>query len=41
VVVVTDAVAGVDERYARDVLANTLRLVATLATTDDVVAALA
>jgi nicotinamidase-related amidase len=40
VVVVTDAVAGVDEDYARAVLANTVRLVATLATTDDVIAAL-
>jgi nicotinamidase-related amidase len=40
VVVVTDAVAAVGEQFGRDVLANTLRLVATLATADDVVAAL-
>jgi nicotinamidase-related amidase len=41
VVVATDAVAGVDDDYARAVLTNTVRLVATLATTDEVIAALA
>jgi nicotinamidase-related amidase len=40
VVVATDAVAAVGEQFGRDVLAHTLRLVATLATTDEVVAAL-
>ena len=40
VVVVTDAVAAVGDQYGRDVLTNTLRLVATLATTDEVITAL-
>jgi len=39
VVVVTDAVAGVPVEYGAEVLKNTIALVATLATTDDVVAA--
>lgn len=39
VVVVTDAVAGVPMEYGADVLRHTLALVATLATTDDIVAA--
>jgi nicotinamidase-related amidase len=37
VVVATDAVAGVPAAYADDVLHHTLRLVATLATVDDIV----
>jgi nicotinamidase-related amidase len=39
VVVVRDAVAGVPPEYGEQVLANTLALVSTLATTDDVLAA--
>jgi nicotinamidase-related amidase len=39
VVVVSDAVAGVPVDYGRQVLTHTLSLVATLATTDEVVAA--
>lgn len=39
VVVVTDAVAGVPLEYGADVLQHTLAMLATLATTDDVVAA--
>jgi nicotinamidase-related amidase len=39
VVVVTDAVAGIPAPYAEDVLRHTLGLVATLATTDDVLTA--
>jgi len=39
VVVVTDAVAGIPLEYGADVLQHTLALVATLATTDDIVAA--
>jgi nicotinamidase-related amidase len=39
VVVVTDAVAGVPESYGEQILENTLRLLATLATTEEVVAA--
>lgn len=39
VVVVSDAVAGVPVDYGTDVLRHTLALLATLATTDDVVAA--
>ena len=39
VVVVTDAVAGVPLAYGADVLAHSLALLATLVTTDDVVAA--
>jgi biuret amidohydrolase len=39
VVVVRDAVAGVPEEYGEQVLANTLSLVSTVATTDEVIAA--
>jgi len=39
VVVVRDAVAGVPQEYGEQVLANTLALLSTLATTDEVVAA--
>ena len=39
VVVVQDAVAGVPEEYGDQVLANTLALISTLASTDDVIAA--
>src|SRR5258708_13309406 len=39
VVVVSDAVVGIPVDYGRQVLANTLSLVATLASTDEVVAA--
>jgi biuret amidohydrolase len=38
-VIPRDAVAGIPERYATDVLDNTLSLLATLTTTDDVLAA--
>ena len=39
VVVVRDAVAGVPQEYGEQMLANTLALVSTLATTDEVIAA--
>jgi biuret amidohydrolase len=39
VVVVTDAVAGIPLEYGASVLEHSLALLATLATTDDVVAA--
>jgi len=39
VVIPRDAVAGVPESYASDIIRNTLALVATITTTDDVIAA--